>query len=110
MHVLGSGTLSNSSAQSATSGESARHSGLSTLGLYFRLLPRAVEWSDGAVGIVAVGEIQRIVRGIRTGRIEDIVVALVLLREVLLSKGGSDNKKQGNQNQAGLPPMSRCRS
>ena len=96
--------------------------------------PRAVERGEGGVGIVAIGRIQgiigmvlvggiegiirrkglrriqRIVRRIFTGRIEDIVVALVLLREALLSKGGSDNKEAGRQNQAGSPPMSRCRS
>ncbi|MEQ1626454.1 MAG: hypothetical protein ABL965_03590, partial [Nitrospira sp.] len=62
----------------------------------------AIRRIDGVAGIKAVDRvegiirredlrgIQRIVRRIPTGRIEDIVVALVLLREVLLSKGGSD--------------------
>ncbi len=72
--------------------------------------PRAVERGEGGFGIVAIGGIQRIVRRILTGWIEDIIVALVLFEEVLLGKRGSDIEEQGQQNQAGSPPISRCRS
>jgi len=73
------------------------HSGLSTLGFFFRRSPRAVERGEGGGGIVAIGGIQRIVgmvlvdgiEGIvgrvATGRIEDIGIAIVPLRKAWLS-------------------------
>ena len=121
---------------------SVEHSGLSTLGFFFRVSPRAVERGEGGAGIVAIGwiqriiwmvlvgeiegivgsiairwidgvavikavggvegifrriglrRIQRIVRRIPAGRIEDVVVALVLLREVLLGTGGSTTRSK----------------
>ena len=51
---------------------------------------------EGVVGRKGLRGIQRIVRYLFTGRIEDIVVALVLLGETLLGKGGSDYKEQVN--------------
>ena len=66
----------------------------------------AIRWIDGVAVIKAVGgvegifrriglrRIQRIVRRIPAGRIEDVVVALVLLREVLLGTGGSTTRSK----------------
>ena len=88
-----------------------------TLGLFFRRSPQAVERGEGGVGVIANGRvlwivgvvpidgiegtirheslsgIQRIVRHILTGLVEDVVVASALLIEDLLSKGESDDKE-----------------
>jgi hypothetical protein len=47
---------------------------------------KAVHWVEGIIRSEGLGRIQRIVRGILSGRIEDIVVARIFLVEAGISE------------------------
>jgi hypothetical protein len=56
------------------------HSGLSALGFFFRLSPRAVERGEGGVGVITIGGVQRIVWIVPIDGIERIVGCVAIRR------------------------------